>query len=185
MSAPPAASAPVDIALGFVDRVRRAWRLGWRAAGRGVIEFYNSDNLTFAASIAYYALLSFFPFVFLVFSLLSKVAVVQGGETLMHLIERALPSRFEFIGEQIKGLASAPVQVGVATTLLTLWASMGVFGAVTSAVEPCLGSGEAARVLQAQARVVHHAARGGAAARPVAGRWSARWRWRRRVGSAR
>jgi hypothetical protein len=45
---------------------RPAWRfwrsciLGVRAAGRGVVEFYNSSNLTFASSIAYYALLSFF-----------------------------------------------------------------------------------------------------------------------------
>ena len=102
MSAPPAASAPVDLALGFVERVRRALRLGWRAAARGVVEFYSSDNLTFAASIAYYALLSFFPFVFLVFSLLSRIAVVQGGETLLHIVERALPSRFTFVTDQIE-----------------------------------------------------------------------------------
>ncbi len=116
-----------------------ALRLGWRAAARGVVEFYSSDNLTFAASIAYYALLSFFPFVFLVLSLLSRIVVVQGGETLLHIIQRALPSRFDFVTDQIELMASAPVQVGVASTLVAIWASMGVFGAVTSAVNHAWG----------------------------------------------
>ena len=44
----------------------RSIRLGVRAAGRGVVEFYNSENLTFASSIAFYSLLSLFPFVLLV-----------------------------------------------------------------------------------------------------------------------
>ena len=33
-------------------RLERTVRLGVRAAGRGAVEFYNSDNLTFASSIA-------------------------------------------------------------------------------------------------------------------------------------
>jgi len=135
----PAASGPVDLALDAIGRVRRAWRLGWRAAWRGVVEFYKSDNLTFAASIAYYTLLSFFPFIFLVFSILSKVAVGQGGDAAVRIVEQALPSRFEFVSTQMKELAQAPFEFGLASTLLTLWASMGVFGAVTSAVNHAWG----------------------------------------------
>ena len=41
-----------------------------RAAGRGVIEFYNSDNITFSSSIAYYSLISMFPFLMLVMAVL-------------------------------------------------------------------------------------------------------------------
>ena len=37
-------------------------RLTWLAIWRGLIGVYNSDNLTFASSIAYYSLLSLFPF---------------------------------------------------------------------------------------------------------------------------
>ena len=54
-------------------RWRRAVLIGWRAIGRGFIEFYNSDNLTFAASIAYYSLLSIFPFLLLLFALGSRI----------------------------------------------------------------------------------------------------------------
>jgi membrane protein len=139
VSAPQTASPPVDLTLGLIARVRRAGKLGWQAAGRGVVEFYKSDNLTFAASIAYYGLLSFFPFILLVFALVSRIAVAEGGETLMHIIERALPSRFDFLTAQMKELAASPVQFGVASTLITIWASMGVFGAVTSAVNHAWG----------------------------------------------
>ena len=36
-------------------RTRREFNLASRASWRGFVEFYSSDNLTFAASIAYYA----------------------------------------------------------------------------------------------------------------------------------
>ena len=45
-----------------LTRVRAEIRLTALAIWRGVLGFYNSDDLTFAASIAYYALLSLFPF---------------------------------------------------------------------------------------------------------------------------
>ena len=55
-------------------------RSRWRATDRGVIEFYNSDNLTFAASIAYYSLLSFFPFFLLVFCRSEQAGGGAGGD---------------------------------------------------------------------------------------------------------
>ena len=63
-------------ALGIGDRVRRGLVLGWRATGRGVIEFYHSNNLTFASSIAYYSLLSVFPFILMVLTVLFLFEVV-------------------------------------------------------------------------------------------------------------
>jgi membrane protein len=120
-------------------RIGRELQFGWRAAGRGVVEFYRSSNLTYAASIAYYTLLSLFPFLLLVVTIVSKVAVGRGGENLLGTIERALPSQFDFLVTQVRGLAEAPLELSVAGTLVTLWASMGVFGAVTSAVNHAWG----------------------------------------------
>ena len=128
--------------LRAVARVRRALRLAWRATGRGIVEYYNSNNLTFASSIAYYALLSLFPFVLVVLSVLSRLALKAGSptqETLLHMVERALPTNFGFVGTQLGELARAPVELNVAGTLVTLWASMGVFGAITSAVNHAWG----------------------------------------------
>jgi membrane protein len=122
-------------------RVRRAWRLGWRSAGRGVVEFYNSENLTFAASIAYYSLLSFFPFLLLVLSILSKIAAGPGESSVLTVLQRALPSNalIQFVTNGLDDLAAAPLQLTVLGTIFTLWAAMGVFGAVTSAVNHAWG----------------------------------------------
>jgi membrane protein len=125
-----------------VRRGRRGCRLALRAAWRGVLDFYQSDNLTAAASIAYYTLLSLFPFLLLILAIVSKVAVGrqdESGLTLLHIVVRALPSRMDFLTAQVQELAAASFNFGVVGTLLTLWASMGVFGAVTSAVNSAWG----------------------------------------------
>jgi membrane protein len=123
-------------------RCGQGCRFALRAARWGFVDFYNSNNLTFAASIAYYTLLSIFPFLLLVLSIMSRIAVASGdgnGQPLIHMIVRALPSRFEFLTTQVQDLARAPLNLSVATTLITLWAAMGVFGAVTSAVNHAWG----------------------------------------------
>jgi membrane protein len=120
-------------------RVRRAFRIGWQSAGRGLIEFYNSENLTFAASIAYYTLLSLFPFILLVLSILSKLTVRPEGESILPVLQRALPTNFEFLVKGIDQLATGPLQFTIIGALFTIWASMGVFSAITSAVNHAWG----------------------------------------------
>ncbi len=125
-----------------VARSRRELNLGWRAAGRGIVEFYSSSNLTFAASIAYYTLLSIFPFLLLVLSILSRLAVGghgPTGQTMLAMIAGSVPSDFEFLFIQVRELARAPLNLSLAGTIVTLWASMGVFGAITSAVNHAWG----------------------------------------------
>jgi membrane protein len=127
--------------VGAASACGEGCRLSWRAARLGFIEFYNSDNLTFAASIAYYTLLSLFPFLLLILSAVGRVAVADGygSTTLLEMVGRALPSRFEFLGAQLQELARTPLNLSLAGTVVTLWASMGVFGAITSAVNHAWG----------------------------------------------
>jgi len=106
---------------------------------RGLVEFYNSSNLTYASSIAYYSLLSFFPFVLLVLSLFGQMIVGLNEETLVRFVGRALPSHFDFVVNQIEELARSPKGFGVLHTIVLLWASMGVFGAITSAINHAWG----------------------------------------------
>ena len=110
-----------------------------RAAGRGFVEFYNSDNLTFAASIAYYALLSFFPFLLLLLTLVGRLAIGMNNETLVQLVMRALPSHFDFVINQIEELSKAPTGRGIVGTVVLFWASLSFFGAITSAVNHAWG----------------------------------------------
>jgi len=104
--------------------------------GRGVVEFYNSNNLTYASSIAYYTLLSFFPFMLMVLSVLSRVAAGAGNErVVVEVVERALPSNFDFLSKGVEQLQQTPIPFTIATALITVWASMGVFSALTAAVD--------------------------------------------------
>jgi membrane protein len=120
---------------------RRLWRevrLGGLSVVKGTVDFYHSDNLTFAASIAYYALLSLFPFLLLALSILGGVTL-PGGESskVLDFVFRYFPTKFDFVQDQLANLPS--LRIGIAGALLLIWAAMGVFGALTSAINHAWG----------------------------------------------
>ena len=102
-----------------MNRVRRLalriladLRLSLLAIWRGGIGFYNSDDLTFASSIAYYALLSLFPFFLLVFSILGSVTADpadRGGDPRVHpsLLSPAVRVRHDADGLRCSSRASS------------------------------------------------------------------------------
>jgi membrane protein len=115
-------------------------RLTLLAIWRGVLGVYRSDDLTFASSIAYYALLSLFPFFLLMLSVLGSVtADPKDRAAILDFVLRYFPRQFEFVTAQLTSMQAARVQLGVAGSLLMIWASLGVFGAVTSAVNHAWG----------------------------------------------
>jgi membrane protein len=120
--------------------VRREIRLTSLAIWRGLKGFYHSDDLTFASSIAYYALLSLFPFFLLAFAIIASVTSTEADrQAVLHFVLKYFPQKFGFVDEQLKALQQAAVRLGVAGSLLMTWAAMGVFGAVTSAVNHAWG----------------------------------------------
>lgn len=107
---------------------------------RGVTGVYNSEDLTFASSIAYYALLSLFPFFMLVLSLLGGLtASEQDRSEILGFVLRYFPQQFEFVDKQLNAFEASSLQLGVAGSILMVWAAMGVFGAVTSAINHAWG----------------------------------------------
>ena len=115
-------------------------RLTLLAIWRGVIGIYNSNDLTFASSIAYYTLLSLFPFFLLVFSILGSVTADPSDRArIFEFVLRYFPRQFEFVTTQLDAMQQNTVRLGVAGTLLLIWAAMGVFGAITSAVNHAWG----------------------------------------------
>ena len=115
-------------------------RLTLLAIWRGVVGVYGSNDLTFASSIAYYTLLSLFPFFLLAFSVLGSVTSDPGDRAaVLEFVLRYFPSKFEFVNTQLDAMQQNTVRLGVAGTLLMIWAAMGVFGAVTSAVNHAWG----------------------------------------------
>ena len=121
-------------------RVRVEIRLTAQAIWRGLTGVYNSDDLTFASSIAYYALLSLFPFFLLALSLVALVTDSQSDrDALLGFVFRYFPRQFDFVEVQLAALQRAQVRLGLAGSVLMVWAAMGVFGAVTSAVNHAWG----------------------------------------------
>jgi membrane protein len=124
----------------FLVRARAEARLTLLAIWRGVTGIYHSDDLTFASSIAYYALLSQFPFLLLAFSILTSVASTEGDRAkIFEFILRYFPQQFEFLTNQFDAMQRESVRLGLVGSALMVWAAMGVFGAVTSAVNHAWG----------------------------------------------
>jgi membrane protein len=121
-------------------RVHAEVRLAVLAIWRGGTGFYNSEDMTFAASIAYYALLSLFPFFLLAFALLGNATGNDADRAaIFSFLLRYFPTQFDFITSQLTSFAENRFQLGVAGSIIMVWAAMGVFGALTSAINHAWG----------------------------------------------
>jgi membrane protein len=132
--------------FGVAWLTRRAWRLGeqaldgadlmGRAAWRGLHEVaFGSDDLTHAAAIAYYALLSFLPFLLLSMSVLGAFA--QSQEARLDVLKFVLgyfPYDPDFVTANLDAFWRTRIRLGIGGALGLLWASQGVFGAISTAV---------------------------------------------------
>lgn len=120
--------------------VRRHLKLVGHAALRGVVELYNSDGLTHAAAIAYYSLLSLFPFLLLLFSVLGSLTADQAArDAVIRFLFQYFPQQFDFIARQLDAFRAQSVSLGLGGSLTLMWASLGVFNAVSSAVNHAWG----------------------------------------------
>jgi membrane protein len=107
---------------------------------RGFLGFYNSDNLTYAASIAYYGLLSLFPMMLLGFAALGTVtADVDSRNAVLSFILQYFPSQFDFITRQLDEFRTHTISLGVVGTISLIWGALGVFGAISTAVNYAWG----------------------------------------------
>jgi membrane protein len=128
----------------ILARLKRELRelasLTGRSAWRAFLSFYGSDNLTYAASIAYYALLSLFPFSMLALSILGSVTADEGDRTaVLNFVLRYFPRQFEFITSQLDAFRTSSVRFGVAGSLGLVWGALGFFGAISTAVNYAWG----------------------------------------------
>jgi membrane protein len=121
-------------------RARGEARLTALAIWRGGTGLYNSDDLTFASSIAYYALLSLFPFFLLALSILGSVAGTDADrQAIIEFVLTYFPRQSLFLTRQLHEMQQNRVQLGIVGSVVMIWAAMGVFGAVTSAVNHAWG----------------------------------------------
>lgn len=121
-------------------KLREIGRLSAVSLWRGFLGFYRSDDLTYAASIAYYALLSMFPFAMLGFAILGSVTADphDRGEVL-NFVLRYFPAQFDFITRQLDAFRDSTVTLGIAGTVALVWGALGFFGAISTAVNYAWG----------------------------------------------
>jgi membrane protein len=122
------------------QRASEIARLTGLSFWRGFLGFYHSDNLTYAASIAYYALLSLFPFFLLAFALLGRVTAdaAQRAAVFSFVLEY-FPKQFDFISRQLDAFRTNGMTFGVAGTVALVWGAVGFFGAISTAVNYAWG----------------------------------------------
>jgi membrane protein len=124
----------------LVAELRETGVLARRAAWRAVVKMYESEDLTFAASIGYYALLSLFPILLIVISILGSVAATDANRlAVMRFVLTYFPRQFDFIITQLDAFRQTPIRLGVGGGLALVWASLGVFNAISSAVNHAWG----------------------------------------------
>ena len=124
----------------IAGRVRDIGRLTAISFWRGFLGFYNSDNLTYAASIAYYALLSLFPCFLLGLAVLGRVTADAADRAkVLEFVLRYFPRQFDFITRQLEDFSASTVTLSVAGALALTWGALGVFGAITTAVNYAWG----------------------------------------------
>jgi membrane protein len=116
------------------------WRIARLSAWRAVVEMYEVDDLTYAASIAYYALLSLFPFALITVSILGSVtADDETRQKVLLFALRYFPGQFDFIISQLDAFRQNPIRLGVGGGLLLVWGALGVFSAISTAVNHAWG----------------------------------------------
>ena len=125
---------------GWSQRGRDIARIAARALWHGLQGFYHSDNLIYSAAIAYYALLSLFPFSMLAFTVLGGVTANDQDRTdVLDFVLRYFPRQFDFITAQLDAFRLHTVTVGVLGALAVLWGAAGIFGAITTSVNYAWG----------------------------------------------
>jgi len=123
-----------------VKRLRNVAWLTATSAWTGLLGFFQGDNLTYAASIAYYALLSLLPWLLLAIVFVGRATTdEESRNTVLTFVLRYFPSQFDFIVRQLDAFRASELSLGLTGTLGLIWGALGFFGAVSSAVNYAWG----------------------------------------------
>jgi membrane protein len=115
-------------------------RLVGRAAYDGVVGMYNSDSLTYASSIAYYGLMSLFPALLLLIAFLGRATrSAEERRAVLDFVLKYFPNQLDFIARQLDALQQSTGALGIGSSVLLIWAAMGFFSALTTALNYAWG----------------------------------------------
>jgi membrane protein len=130
---------PADILITMANETAPTWMRPYRSVASqtgSILGKYLSDRGPhLAAMVAYYALLSLFPFIFLVLSAIGLLGHVSQSSYLIREMERILPS--ESVADLVKLTRSVQSNAGkffVIGLVGMLWSALGFYSALESAL---------------------------------------------------
>ena len=84
------------------------------AAWQGFVGFYNSNDLTYASSIAFFALLSLFPLLLLSLSVLGMFTASDDDRAVvLDFVLRYFPRQFDFVTSQLDAFRQRRTALGI------------------------------------------------------------------------
>lgn len=106
-----------------------------RLVVRVIQELGDDDATHMAASVSYYAVLSLFPLILGVSSIVGMVAhSPQRQEEVISFVVSYLPGSESFVRDSLAGVVRFRATLGIVSLLSLLWAGSAVFGSITRAV---------------------------------------------------
>ena len=113
---------------------RRIRRFG-RALRFAAIRLFSGNDLTYASSIAYYALISLFPLLLLSATVLGLWTSDQTARTdVARFLIQFFPAQVDLVRTQLDAVAGATVGMSVASVIVTVWVAAGIFRAISTAI---------------------------------------------------
>lgn len=105
-----------------------------------VRRYFGARGPHLAAMLAYYALLSLFPFVFLAVSLVSAIGRPEESSTLLRDLSHVLPSTSASdLARVVRSLQSNAAEIGLIGGVALLWSSLGFLSALESGLNIIYG----------------------------------------------
>src|SRR5688572_31430416 len=97
-----------------------------RAAWHGFVCFYRSNDLTFASSVAFYALLSLFPFLLLSLSILGRVSADDHDRAaILAFVLQYFPRQFDFVTQQLDAFRQNKTGLGIGGSIVMVRPALG------------------------------------------------------------
>lgn len=119
---------PTALSAGKLRSFQRRWLKALHVLRQALLKFLAEDSLMVSGSIAYHSLLAIFPLLLLLLGI--GGIYIRHFELAGHLsvvLERYLPVRSDIILQNLVGISRAYGRTGLASFILLLWSSSGVF----------------------------------------------------------
>ncbi len=112
---------------------------GIRCFGRALriasVRLVSGGDLTYASSIAYYALISLFPLLLLSAAALGRWTADETARTAVaRFLTQFFPAQIDLVQTQLDAVAEASVGMSVASVVVAIWVAAGIFRAVSIAI---------------------------------------------------